>query len=235
MKERLKLFYRAAKYRFLADRQEIAYLMKKIRKGQTVLDIGAHKGAYTFWMHRAAGSTGLTVAFEPQKKGADLLLNLFPMPSVAVEHKAVSDKNGKSVLNIQPQSFDVSFEASLSQQYAQAMREEVETVTLDSYCAGRQLAPAFIKIDVEGHEAAVLSGASEILHRFHPTLLIEAETRHTGPEQVTALFASLLDLGYKGFFFKEKQKLPLEDFNPGIDQDLEQLGSRRYLNNFVFE
>jgi hypothetical protein len=36
----------------------------------------------------------------------------------------------------------------------------------------------FIKIDVEGHELAVLQDGMDILRRDHPVILIEAEERH---------------------------------------------------------
>ena len=52
---------------------------------------------------------------------------------------------------------------------------EVELRTLDSY--GFEDV-AFIKIDVEGHEEAVLAGAGDTLVRAKPVLLIEIEERH---------------------------------------------------------
>ena len=44
----------------------------------------------------------------------------------------------------------------------------------------------FIKIDVEGHEAAVLTGANRLIHKSRPNLVIEIEQRHLGhdPAQV---------------------------------------------------
>src|SRR3982750_1440752 len=108
--EHIKLLYRAAKYRYIDDGDEIRYLLSAIKKGATVFDIGAHKGGYTYWMKEAVGSMGKVIAFEPQEEGYCLLKKLFT-GNVIVEHLAVSDREGEQQLYIQPQHFDVSFEA----------------------------------------------------------------------------------------------------------------------------
>ena len=45
--------------------------------------------------------------------------------------------------------------------------------TLDA----QQLAPVFIKVDVEGHEYNVLNGGRDTLRRYQPVLLVEAFRR----------------------------------------------------------
>ena len=56
--EKVQLLYRAWRYRFKLDPQEISFLLGNVSAGQTCVDIGAHKGAYTYWMQRAVGPTG---------------------------------------------------------------------------------------------------------------------------------------------------------------------------------
>ena len=125
--EQLKLVYRAARYRWVTDRMEVAYLLRHINKGDTVFDIGAHKGGYTYWMLQAAGR-GNVVAFEPQEAGALLLQQLYK-DKVRVEHKAVSKTTGTTKLYVQPQQFDVSFEASLQNKYENSKEQVIETVS----------------------------------------------------------------------------------------------------------
>jgi hypothetical protein len=85
---------------------------------------------------------------------------------------------------------------------------------------------------VEGHELEVLKGAAEILKSYKPGLLVEIEERHIGLEKLNETINFLLSLGYKGYFFKGKEKLPIIEFNPLLHQNPT---SKPYCNNFVFE
>lgn len=233
--EYLKLLYRAWKYRLLDNPQEISYLLRTIHPGDTVMDVGAHKGGYTFWMRKAAGSQGRVIAFEPQSKGALLLQKLYAGTNVQVEHKALSDSVGQQRLYIQPQAYTVSFEASLENKYGEATTELVETTTLDQYCTEWAIRPSFIKIDVEGHEEKVLLGGLQVLQDAKPVLLVECEARHSGADAMERLFRLIKELRYTGFFYRRGKRSPLELFDPGQDQQKHQAGSRQYVNNFYFK
>jgi FkbM family methyltransferase len=235
LKEKLKLLHRTWRYRWQTDKAEIHYLLHTIKNGSVVMDVGAHKGGYTYWMIKAAGNKGKVIAFEPQQKGYDLLRQLFSNQNTVVEHLALSDHDGITTLYIQPQSFDVSFEASLHNKYENFTAEKIETTTIDNYCRIHQLQPSFIKIDVEGAEQEVVNGASTVLKQSRPTLLIEAEQRHIGEQALNQLFKHLQHAGYRGYFFFNLNKIPLADFKVGVHQDVSNLNSSLYANNFVFE
>ena len=235
LKEYIKLLHRCYKYRYVADGNEIGFLLKKIKNGATVIDAGAHKGGYTFWMQKAVGKRGKVIAFEPQQKGAELLNKLFSNQNVIVEHLALSDKETIMELHVQPQSFDVSFEASLNNKYADATIEKVQTISLDSYCKKQNIAPSFIKIDVEGHEQNVINGAAVLLATSKPILLIEIEARHIGPEALYGLCRQIIAFGYCCYFFYGKQTLPFTEFDILIHQDVKNINTNLYSNNFVFE
>jgi hypothetical protein len=70
----LKWLYRALRYRL--EKQEIKLVQRHLAPGDVAVDVGAHKGAYTWWMRRAVGESGRVYAFEPQPALADNLRGL---------------------------------------------------------------------------------------------------------------------------------------------------------------
>src|SRR6202453_5547058 len=62
---------RCLRYRFRTEKLEIKTMMRLQLRGATVLDIGANKGIYCFWMRRAVGPSGSVIAFEPQPEMRD--------------------------------------------------------------------------------------------------------------------------------------------------------------------
>ena len=48
-----------------------------------------------------------------------------------------------------------------------------------------------MKIDVEGHESAVLAGGRSTLETYHPTILVECEARHRPDNDVNSFCNSL--------------------------------------------
>src|SRR5262249_17858054 len=77
----------------------------------------------------------------------------------------------------------------------------------------------FIKCDVEGHEAAVLRGATSTLKRWHPALFIELEQRHQADGgDIGDTVAQLLALDYAGYAVHPGALRPLEEFDLQRDQ-----------------
>ena len=75
-KDFVRWVFRAWKYRLFTEQQEIKFLLENLSPGQTAVDIGSYKGAYTYWMSKRIGSTGKVFAFEPQIEAYTGLQNL---------------------------------------------------------------------------------------------------------------------------------------------------------------
>jgi hypothetical protein len=93
----------------------------------------------------------------------------------------------------------------------------------------------FLKIDVEGHEHAVLRGAAKTLEGQRPIVLMEAEQRHHD-FPLARVFESLQAIGYQGFFvdMTAMAMRPLAAFDVQRHQAPEYHGSRQYVANFIF-
>ncbi len=102
--------------------------------------------------------------------------------------------------------------------------------TLDSFNL-REV--GFIKIDVEGHEEAVLHGGLDTVKREIPNLMIEIEERHA-PGSLQRVAALLEGIGYLGYYLDGRELIPVARFDPDRDQARQGPKVRRYINNFLF-
>ena len=235
----LRYLYRAYRYRFRVDPAEIRFMCEQLRPGDVAVDVGCFKGAYTYWMRRCVGALGEVVAFEPQPRQIDYLRGIvaaMKWQNVFVEGQGLSDVPGELELFKPASGHEASFVVrSREGEACETIR--VPVTTLDTYFASRPAKPALIKIDVEGHESAVLAGARETLATCRPTLLVECEARHRADGDVRPVFELLASLGYEGSFFQNGKRRPLAEFEAERDQRLEADGKLPpdYANNFAFE
>ena len=157
----------------------ILYYLLKSFDGM-FLDIGANSGIYSL----LAASLGhsRTIAFEPFPLIHALLrcnidLNGYG-DKIHAEKTAISRSSGKLKLYI-PQNIgaietSASLESTFKIKHAEVI--EVDALSLDDYLENQGLASqpiAVIKIDVEGHEPAVLEGSRNTVTRHRPIIVIE--------------------------------------------------------------
>jgi FkbM family methyltransferase len=248
MSTKLRYLYRAFRYRFRVDPAELRFVGTQLKKGDVAVDIGCHKGAYTYWMRRRVGPTGAVFAFEPQPRQVEYLRNAFTLMSydnVVLVPKAVSNVSGQSPLYVPRgagQTHAATLEAGSNDEDGGAFHFNVtinvEATTLDAFFTTQVRPPNFLKVDVEGHELAVLEGARETLSAHRPALLIECEARHRPGGDVRPVFEFLGSLNYEGSFFLNRHRYPLAAFQPSVHQQLfaSDAGKlpRHYVNNFAF-
>ncbi|HEX5472603.1 MAG TPA: FkbM family methyltransferase [Lacipirellulaceae bacterium] len=277
MSKRLRYLYRAYRYRFRVDPGEIRFVRRSLRQGQVAVDIGCHKGAYTYWMRRCVGASGIVYAFEPQPRQAAYLREAFAAmryDNVSLIPIAVSKTCGQMPLympatsthfaSLEPRGDEAVARAGAATTTIRKMaggaaptsplpstlcpQVSVDVTTLDDFfgdskrnlpadgCADR--GPNFIKIDVEGHELAVLEGAHRTLESHHPTILVECEARHRPNGDVRPVFDFLESLGYAGSFFCHGAQRPIAEFDPAVHQRIDSAHDplpSGYVNNFAFE
>ncbi len=239
--ERLKLRHRANKYKNKDDIGGIAYINASIKAGQIVLDIGAHKAGYLFFMRKLVGIKGKVFAFEPQSNlfaYIQKMKAMFRWDNVTIEHLALSDVAGMVKLFIPANKVSKSSSpgATIVVQNDNAefgSTENVSTETLDQYCSRKDIQPQFLKIDVEGNELKVFQGGAGILKSCKPKIIVEIEARHVGEAQVLATFAFLKTFNYVGHILHGLEAVPLIEFSFAKYQNTADMNN--YCNNFSFE
>lgn len=140
-------------------------------------DIGANKGHVAEVMSAICRQV---VAFEPNPALAEELRGSMP-ENVTVEQFAMSDVEGTATFYIDERPGLQGLASSLMKldgMETVTMPVEVQTRTLDSYCAEKGLYPDFIKIDVEGFEPQVFSGGMQTIRTARPILLFEFWETH---------------------------------------------------------
>ena len=168
--------------------------------GAVAVDIGASLGEWAMPLARAVGPAGRLVAFEPQPLAARSLAASFRINNLtqaSVVEAAVSDAAGRrelAVRTVTSSAVDTG-RARIGAAGAGETVSAVRSVTLDGFAREAGLGRLdLVKIDVEGHERAVLDGARETIARFHPAIVME--TGHEGAGDRAAIAALLRGGGY---------------------------------------
>ncbi len=168
----------------------------------TAVDVG---GWYGPWTHRLARRARRVVTLEPVPHLARLLTATAP-PNVRVIRAAASDKPGTARLWLPPGDGGDRGVSSLIRRDIHGHGVDVTCLALDDL---ELTDVGFMKIDVDGNEAAVLRGAAGILARDRPALFVELESRIQPVEPVVT---QLAELGYEGWVLPAGTWVRLADF-----------------------
>lgn len=174
---------RAAARIGLYEAQYLRFLPFFVRPGSDVLDVGANFGAYTQVMSRLVGPSGRVLAFEPLPPSADLLAqSCGALANVELVREALSGSRQPAVelrVPFLPGGVPEPALAAVHPVLSSGMHLktwkvfQVPVRRLDDHLDSFRDV-SFIKVDVEGHEAAFLSGAIETIRRFRPVLQLES-------------------------------------------------------------
>lgn len=164
MNKRMMVFYK--RY----EKDVMSMLEAWLKPGQTVMVVGAHIGIHALYIAKKVGPSGQVHAFEAWKENYEALKknqeanqfsNLYP------HNLAVSSEEG--TIQMAAGSTDGRHHVSGSGNDT----IEVECVSLDHFSQTHQLKPDLLLIDVEGHDLEVLKGASLLIQRRKPVIIVE--------------------------------------------------------------
>ncbi len=186
---------------------ELDLLTKLVRPGDAVIDIGANVGVYARALAPLVGDQGKLLAFEPLHENLAVLqklAKLHALPRTEIVAAAVSDHAGHMTIHLpKAQGFEALYCASLVSEDGVEDQEArtVAVTTLDAESSQRTLpSVSVIKCDVEGGECGVFAGATELLRRDKPALLVEVAAA-----QWDGLIKIISPLGYLGYVLSKPE------------------------------
>ena len=120
----------------------------------------------------------------------------------AIENVCVGGHEGTAKFYISRTSYQSSLDRAHASRDGEVKEIEALLTTLDHYIAADPSARscAVLKIDVEGAELEVLSGAAQVLDSIRPCILIEARA-----ETSDEMNERLSSAGYRGFRLVERE------------------------------
>ncbi|HEU5052178.1 MAG TPA: FkbM family methyltransferase [Hanamia sp.] len=197
----------------ITPKAEMVHFFKQfINQGDLVIDIGANIGDTTVPMAFAAGSVGLTLAFDPNplafkilEKNASLntkLTNIKPIPF------AISKED--------QEYFFISSEASFGNGAISSSREsihgkfihdkKVKGVNLEKFLSENynDWLPklSFIKVDAEGYDKEIIKSISGLIQSYKPVIVAECFDVLSKDEKIE-LFDILSGFNYRISYFQD--------------------------------
>jgi FkbM family methyltransferase len=196
------------------EKAEWHFVNHFLRKGMTVVDIGAHHGFYTILCSKKVGSTGRVIAFEPspgEQRKLSFHLRINHCNNVKIEPYALAGQSGKATLFV-VKGRDTAFNSLRPPAVSKPIREiTVRTMSLEDYLNKEDIRGIdFLKIDAEGAELEIFMGANTLFNRnSSPIIMAEVSDLRTKQwgYQASRIFDYLSERGYRWFVVSSGGKL----------------------------
>jgi FkbM family methyltransferase len=164
-------------------------------EGSVVVEAGANIGVHTMSLSRFVGDNGRIYAFEPQRivfqtLCANMALN--SINNVECFQMAVSDHQGHVLIPDIRYDIEGNFGGVSLNSFNVGSR--VQQVALDLFIDTPNL--RLLKVDVEGMEHEVITGARSLIGKHRPILYVENDR----PEKSKALIELIQSLDYRLFW-----------------------------------
>ncbi len=146
---------------------ETKLILRQVKKGSVVVDVGANIGYYTIILADKVGKTGKVYAFEPDKTSFEILkknIAINNLKNVVVVNAAVGSKNG--YLNLYKSKGNLGDHKV----YGKGKAERIKVFKLDDFIKEKV---DLIKIDTQGWEPEVVKGAQNLIFKNKPIIFME--------------------------------------------------------------
>lgn len=176
---------------FEDDFHEVSAFITIAKDKTCFLDVGASRGVYSTIFNKL-NPNGIAFAFEGSAQSCSAIEELAKKNMISgkiiVNECMVGDRNGKDYFSEE----NCGYVQILENESVNTIERDI--ITLDSFCEKNNIAPDFIKIDVEGYELEVIQGAKFVLEEFSPVILLELhlsylDQRNIYPNEILKFFS----------------------------------------------
>ncbi|MDD5312470.1 MAG: FkbM family methyltransferase [Dehalococcoidia bacterium] len=191
-----------------------------VKKGMTVLDIGANIGYFTLLAASLVGEGGKVYAFEPEPKNYNLLVKNVELNSynnIVAVPKAVSDRVDELQLfidRVESGGHSLFKESARRGNINSVESVTVSTTSIDEFFGDNQSIIDVIKIDIEGAEVLALKGMQNTLSRNRDVKLFTEFTPHklrNAGNSAEEYWAYLVKSGFNHIYIINSHKKVLEN------------------------
>ncbi len=220
-----------------------------VRSGETVIDIGANFGFYTYRFSRVVGREGRVYAFEPVPYTFQTLARvsrILGLHNVALVQKGCSSEAGRVSFTVPVQRSGAlmtgqAFISARNDDHAgketQVRWRQTKQVTADVVALDDFLPPqstlSMIKCDIEGAELLAFRGAQKLIERNHPTVICEINPWFLDGYgfSLAELIGFFRERGYVLYHYDHKKLIRLESLQ-SITEDNYVFIHPRWLDRF---
>lgn len=212
------------------DAFEIELLQRYLKKGDTVLDIGANIGFYAEIISGLVGETGKVHCFEPDRKNFEHLNDSCGrLKNVVLNNKAAGPKT-ETIKIYTSKNLNVDHRTYKPEEYDQEIA--IEAVSIDDYLNGDKKVD-MIKMDIQGFEMQAIRGMQNTLSANGDIKIISEFWPYglrTAGSSVTEFFNFLSANGFSCYLLENNK---LRKLSTDKIATLEPLGEEHYFNIFA--
>lgn len=189
---------------------ELRFVQAFARRDRVSIDIGANWGMYSAMLQPVSKQV---VAFEPNPVMATGLRQAWP--GLRVKACALGAQSGTATLRVPTMAGGIASTGfgtlSPTGFQAEGFIGEIAFTVPVRRLDDLHLGPiGFIKIDVEGFEEAVLSGAARTIERDRPNMMIELNA------EPATMVERFIAKGYSAFFVRDGALRPFSEWSPDL-------------------
>jgi FkbM family methyltransferase len=191
---------------------ELKVIRHLVKRGDSVIDIGANIGVYSKILSELVGPDGHVYSIEPFPSTFEILcynVRKLHLDNVKPINIAISDSQGivTMAMPLNSSGAETHYRASIITNAAERSETEaisVRATTIDSRFLNEAGTISFIKCDVEGHEPACIKGAAKFLAQSQAAWLIEITGEPDDPDSAAhKVFKILHDHDYSAWWYDD--------------------------------